>query len=40
MPYSAFRTQLIFCLLATGRFGVYEAVRAARFLVLGCFNPN
>jgi len=40
MPHSAFRTQLIFCLLATGRFGVSEAVRVARFLVLGCFNPN
>lgn len=40
MPPNVFRTQLIFCLLATGRFGVYEAVCAARFLVLGCLNPN
>ena len=40
MPHRAFRTQLIFCVLATGRFGVYEAVRAARFLVVGCFNRN
>jgi hypothetical protein len=40
MPPSALRTQLILCLLATERFGVFEAVRAARFLVLGYFNPN
>src|SRR5712692_1411356 len=40
MPHSALRTQLILRLLATGRFGVSEAVRVARFLVLGYFNPN
>jgi hypothetical protein len=33
-------TTLILRLLTTGHFGVSEAVRAARFLVLGCFNPN
>ncbi len=40
MPHSALRTQLILRLLATGRFGVYEAVRAVRFLILACFHPN
>jgi hypothetical protein len=40
MPHSALRTQLVLRLLATGRFGVSEAVRAARFLVLGYLNPN
>jgi hypothetical protein len=40
MPPNAFRTQLIFCVFATGRCGVSEAVRAARFLVLACFHPN
>ena len=40
MPPSAFCTQLILRWFATGRFGVSEAVRAVRFLILGYFNPN
>jgi hypothetical protein len=33
-------TQLVLRLLATGHFGVYEAVQAARFLETVYFNPN
>jgi hypothetical protein len=40
MPHSALRTRLILRLFATGRFGVSEGVRAARFVVLGYLNPN
>jgi len=31
---------LVLRLLATGHFGVYEAVQAARFLEAVYFNPN